>query len=97
MTDNLVERVAQALDPGAWAGEYMEPGEPITSDLRICREKSRDNARVAIEAMREPTVRMLTAADKTFSHHPSLKRKRVPSKEKHKLRYQAMIDEALEE
>ena len=54
------------------------------------------DARTAIAAMREPTLRMLTAAEKVFSHHPSLKRKKVAAKEKHKLRYQAMIDEVLE-
>ncbi len=94
----MIERVAQAVED-VFYEKYKQLAE-IFSDQSPEKgdwKKQIVTARAAILAMRSPTVRMLTVAEKTLSHHPSLKRERVPSKEKHRIRYEAMIDEALKE
>lgn len=50
----MVERVARVLDPDAWADEF-----PSMGTIRK-REATIDKARAAIEAMREPTLDMIS-------------------------------------
>lgn len=56
-SESLVERVARALDPLAWAAL----GLADTEKLAFRRKRSMEQAVVAIRAMREPTEAMLEA------------------------------------
>ncbi len=54
MSETMVERVARAIDPGAWG----KPGVGMAAFQEPRRDTARRTARAAIEAMREPTVEM---------------------------------------
>lgn len=82
---DLIERVAAAIEE---EGSYVMPGEDRKAVFM--RE-----ARAAIEAMREPNNRMLHAAAKSMSPERRPTPKRVGVKEKHRIRYRAMIDAVL--
>lgn len=56
-----------------------------------------NEARAAIEAMREPDNAMLNAASKAMSPDRRPTPKRVSVKMKHRIRYRAMIDAALKD
>lgn len=90
----MVERVARAM----WGAREETLPERVrvpfdgrlTGDIFVM-------ARSAIEAMREPTTAMKRAACKAMSPGKREGQPRVSNKEKHRIRYQAMIDAALTE
>lgn len=91
----MIERIARAicedisghLDPDATIDGIN--GEPV-----IVWQMYQSSAIAAIDAMHEPANGMLKAACASMSppHRPTPKR--VGSKEKHRIRYQAMIEAA---
>jgi hypothetical protein len=104
----MVERVAKALWAVSAEPENGDSWEALSEDWR---DNFRTHSRTAIEAMREPTSAMAAKACNALKRHiDSLSEEeretrwpgrkddkgwRVPNKEKHKVRYQAMIDAAL--
>jgi len=66
--NEMVVRVAKALAPAAW-GWYSKIGDTLAQESR--RKASLKHARVAIQAMREPTEGMLAAGDSQMPQfHP---------------------------
>ena len=94
---DMIERVARAL------ASDMEEGFPRFTQQRwdqmtaLARAAYRQRARVAIEAMVEPTNGMLGEAAKAMSPGKRPTQEFVSVKEKHKIRYQAMIRSALDD
>lgn len=80
----MVERVAKAQAGTRWESFDEEH-----------KDAARQLARDAIMAMRDPTGPMLKAACASMSPGKRPTPDRVPVKEKHRIRYAAMIDEAL--
>jgi hypothetical protein len=61
----MVERVARAIDPGAWADRASAP-IGLRSLLAVARDRARRSARTAIiEAFQNPTEAMIEAYDNT--------------------------------
>jgi hypothetical protein len=58
----MVERVAAAIDPGAWADDLPVPTRADTEAFHRRRQASAKLARAAILAMREPSDAMCMAA-----------------------------------
>lgn len=56
--NSMVERVAKAINPGAWNGR-----NDLMGLYKSLREESLRQARAAIAAMREPSADILNAAD----------------------------------
>lgn len=94
MTD-MVERVAMAL------ASDMEEGFPRFTQQRWdqlsmpAKAAFRTRARVAIEAMRDPSPSMLRAAGAAMSPGKRPTEAYVSDRAKHGIRYRAMIDAAL--
>lgn len=88
---NMIERVARAIRPRVWA--RLDSGE-ISDDANDARYRSLEQARAAIEAMREPTDKMVRSAyecrDPGFCDEPG----ETQSPEEC---WEAMIDAALSE
>src|SRR5690242_9769415 len=62
VSENMVERVARAIDPETWAHIdrfQTKSGDP--DDLPIARSRSLDQARAAIAVLRDPTQEMIVA------------------------------------
>jgi hypothetical protein len=59
----MIERVARAIFPDCWNDEWINSlGVYTWEDFEVDRDRARTKARAAIEAMREPTDEMLSAA-----------------------------------
>ena len=58
-SENMVERVARAIDPECWAEPGLTRAE--LENCHIRRQKANWQARVAIQVMREPTDAMIEA------------------------------------
>ena len=58
-TQTMVERVARAIDPGAWEDDLSTPTRDGVISFHKRRQYSCVIARAVIEAMREPTSLML--------------------------------------
>jgi hypothetical protein len=86
--NELVERVARAIDPEAWGLPSNLEAETISD-----RDEARDHARAAIEvvieALREPTEALLAALDRGGE------KKDWPSGNMWKHVWQTLCDEAL--
>lgn len=65
-TESMVERVARILEPQAWAA--LGVGDSLAYKHR--RTSSLRKARKAIEAMRIPTMQMISAVDKAEENGP---------------------------
>lgn len=102
---DMVERVARAMISAGQERERQRlVGVPYVSDFYAtpweeapieAREEWLANARAAIEAMRDPTPKMLAAAGKALSPDRRPTDKWISVKAKHGLRYRSMIDAAL--
>lgn len=79
----LIERVAKALEPKCRGFGGLSMAVAI------------ELARTAVEAMREPTRTMLKACCAAMSEGKRPTPERVSSKEKHRIRYRAMIESEL--
>jgi hypothetical protein len=90
MTNPMIEKVARAIAANNKRG--LSPDAPEVDAVwhSYCGQ-----ARAAIEAMREPSRRMLRAACKAMSPGRRPTPERVSVREKHGIRYRAMIDEVL--
>lgn len=98
MTEPMIERVARsmAMDAGYdWASMFERYS--VKWETEAVRPWWRDRARAAIEEMRNPTRGMLCAATKAMLPKYRPTPDHVPCKEKHRIRYRAMIDAALSE
>jgi len=97
----MIEQVARAIY--AKEGNTMrDPGQdfrPMTLDdePEDARAIYFEYARAAIEAMRKPTPKMLSAAGKALSPGRRPTEEWISVNAKHGVRYRAMIDAALEE
>ncbi len=80
----MVERMAMAMDEH-WKKHGLDSHQPYHLGM----------ARAALEAMREPTSTMLKASCGAMSEGKRPTPDRVSSKEKHRIRYRAMIDAEL--
>lgn len=85
VASDMVERVAAAIEE---EGSYVMPGENR-------RDVFLREARAAIAAMRNPNKPMIHAACKALSPGRRPTPERVSVKEKHRIRFSAMIDAAL--
>ena len=85
MTEPMIERVARAIS---------DAEEENPRDYNVMR---RAQARAAVKEMQNPTRSMLRAAAKAMLPEYRPTPERVPCKEKHRIRYRAMIDAALSE
>lgn len=92
----MIERVAKAMSV---ADSDCDLWDAISEDGDGCgylgKNEYRLMARAAIEAMREPTGKMVKAACGAMSPAKRPTPDRVSSAQKHRIRYQAMIDAAL--
>lgn len=91
MSENMVERVARAIQATRGPRENRDRAPPATRQLWL------SDARAAIEAMREPTTAMIAAADAltvvgALDYHTAID---VPAD--HDEAWRAMIDAALAE
>lgn len=84
----MVLRVAQAIG----TTRFPQPWEEIPE---IGRKVLLREARVAVEAMREPNKKMLKAACRALSPGRRPVPERVSSKVKYEIRWKAMVDAAL--
>ena len=106
----MLERVARAMyaeyvrEVIAWAGIWKTDEDKSAATQRLLSPgkyyddqiKSRlPQARAAVEAMREPDIKMLNAACSAMSPGKRPTPDRVSVKSKHAIRYRAMIQEAL--
>lgn len=96
----MIERVARAIakkSTNSYAFEEIrETDSPrLKRAIEVDTENAISQARVAIEAMMEPSNKMLHEAAKAMSPGRRPTPDRVSVTEKHKIRYQAMIREAL--
>lgn len=80
---HMIEKVARAIDPAAWAEPTTASLTPLWKEPR--KRQSQETARAAIAAMREPTPQMVIAGVEAFGLGGPLE----PV-------YEAMIDAALE-
>lgn len=69
MTDSMIERVARALDPEVWSEETPVPTRAGILAFHSRRQASVSTARVAIDAMREPTTEMNAAGFMAMNRH----------------------------
>lgn len=91
---DMIERVARAMcaaNGTIWGGPRGED-DP---DFLLTKIYHMNMARAAIEAMRDPTPKMIGAAGKALSPGRRPTEAWVSVNAKHGIRYRAMIDEAL--
>ena len=106
MSDNMVERVARAIefeldrDFEAWVERWGTPAgicDDAPNPPSRYKTSPQRIARAAIKEMQNPTRPMLRAAARAMLPKYRPTPDHVPCKEKHRIRYRAMIEAALSE
>ncbi len=59
---NMIEKVARAIDPGAFSGWIVPPSRDAEAEQRREQNRAKKKAKAAIKAMRKPTEAMVNAA-----------------------------------
>ena len=94
---NMIEQIAKAIwqrrTGGIWEARKSWLGVGGDDCLDIL--EALEDAKIALEAMRTPTPKMLRAACAAMSRSKRPTQNHVGCKAKHGIRYRAMIDEAL--
>lgn len=68
LPETMVERVARAIDPGAFDDAGNLARDVNMDRMRLRRNKARKAARAAIGALREPTKAMIEASGASEDH-----------------------------